>query len=63
MLLKKTGFTLIAVFTLALGIGANTAISSAVERVLLKSLPYSNPEELVAVTLTSQRLGIEDHAS
>jgi putative ABC transport system permease protein len=57
MLLKRPGITLIAILTLSLGVGANTAIFSVVHAVLLKPLPYAAPERLAMLWESSAKIG------
>src|ERR1044071_6970723 len=61
-LLKNPGFTAVAVLTLALGIGANTAIFQLLNAVRLKSLPVAKPQELIEVRIIGGNpgLGISD---
>jgi putative ABC transport system permease protein len=58
MLVNKPGFTLIAVLTLALGIGANTAIFSVIDATVLRPVVYKNPEQLVFLNSQSPQKGI-----
>ena len=60
MLLKNPGFTAVAVLSLALGIGVNTAIFSLLDAVMLRSLPVQHPEQIV--NIATREAGGEPHA-
>jgi putative ABC transport system permease protein len=57
---RNPGFTAVAIITLAVGIGATTAIFSVVDGILLKPLPYPHPNQLVSVWLTAPGINIKD---
>ncbi|HEU4631291.1 MAG TPA: ABC transporter permease, partial [Gemmatimonadaceae bacterium] len=59
-LLRSPGFTIVAVLTLALGIGATTAIFSVVDAVVLRPLPYPDAERITMVWMDNQRMGMHE---
>jgi hypothetical protein len=63
LLCKNPAFTAVAVLTLALGVGANTAIFSIVNTVLLRSLPFAHPDCLVKIVANNRGVGARDLGS
>src|SRR5512138_2502899 len=63
MLVKNPGFACVVVFTLALGIGANAAIFSLTDKVLLQSLPVANPDQLVVLSAYDPQEGPDMRSS
>jgi hypothetical protein len=59
-LLKSPGFTLLAVITLALGIGLNTTIFSLIHAIFLRGLPFPEPEALLACVFPARRAAMVD---
>ena len=60
MLLKNPGFTAVVVFALAIGIGANTAIFSVVNAILLRPLPYKNFDRISMIWMDNPKLGVKE---
>ena len=58
LLIRRPAFALVAVTTLALGIGTNTAIFTIIDRVILRAIPFPDPEQLVVIWETNPRLPV-----